>query len=114
MSNRYWFDDLAKTLAGARSRREALRGLGAAFAVALVPRAVLASPECVDACKSYGLKGRALGACIAECATTGQVPLPPGYTQCGPSVCGPGEFCCNESCGICAPIGGTCIQIFCG
>ena len=33
---------------------------------------------------------------------------------CGNTVCGDGEFCCNESCGICAPIGGSCTQEFCG
>lgn len=32
---------------------------------------------------------------------------------CGPSVCGPGEVCCNESCGICTPPGGSCIEIYC-
>ncbi len=34
-------------------------------------------------------------------------------TICGPNVCGPDEFCCNESCGICAPIGGSCTFQFC-
>lgn len=34
--------------------------------------------------------------------------------QCGDSVCSAGEFCCNESCGICAPNGGFCTQEFCG
>ncbi len=33
---------------------------------------------------------------------------------CGKSVCGEGTYCCNESCGICAPDGGLCIQKFCG
>lgn len=32
---------------------------------------------------------------------------------CGGNPCGPGEFCCNPSCGICAPIGGACIQLEC-
>lgn len=32
---------------------------------------------------------------------------------CGDSTCGSGEFCCNESCGICAPEGGFCTQQFC-
>ena len=32
---------------------------------------------------------------------------------CGPSQCQRGEFCCNKSCGICAPRGGACIQIHC-
>ena len=29
------------------------------------------------------------------------------------NVCGAGEYCCNESCGICAPLGGGCIEVFC-
>ncbi|MGM0577918.1 MAG: hypothetical protein ACQEXJ_19485 [Myxococcota bacterium] len=33
---------------------------------------------------------------------------------CGPNTCGEGEYCCNESCGICAPIGGYCTQQYCG
>ena len=33
---------------------------------------------------------------------------------CGDNTCADGEFCCNESCGICAPIGGACTQQFCG
>lgn len=41
-------------------------------------------------------------------------PLGPcGGTPCGKNICGTGELCCNESCGICAPEGGACIQIFC-
>ncbi len=37
------------------------------------------------------------GDCLGVCRPT-----------CGANVCGSGEFCCNESCGICAPIGGRC------
>lgn len=37
-----------------------------------------------------------------------------GGTTCGTSPCKDGEFCCNESCGICAPRGGTCHQRRCG
>ncbi len=33
---------------------------------------------------------------------------------CGDTVCGAGDYCCNASCGICAPIGGSCTQEFCG
>lgn len=32
---------------------------------------------------------------------------------CGASQCKSGEFCCNASCGICAPLGGSCIQLQC-
>lgn len=33
---------------------------------------------------------------------------------CNQRVCGANQYCCNFSCSICAPIGGFCIQIFCG
>jgi hypothetical protein len=33
---------------------------------------------------------------------------------CGDTVCGAGVSCCNASCGICAPTGGSCIQEVCG
>jgi hypothetical protein len=32
---------------------------------------------------------------------------------CGDNVCGKGTFCCNASCGTCAPIGGGCTQQVC-
>jgi hypothetical protein len=35
-------------------------------------------------------------------------------TPCGPSRCEGGQFCCNESCGLCAPRGGICLQRQCG
>jgi hypothetical protein len=41
--------------------------------------------------------------CTCECAI-----------PCCEKCCAPTEFCCNESCSICAPIDGACIQIFCG
>lgn len=34
--------------------------------------------------------------------------------RCGPNVCLGADRCCNESCGICAPPGGACIQPHCG
>jgi hypothetical protein len=37
----------------------------------------------------------------------------PVGTPCGDTSCGAGEYCCNDSCGICAPIGAVCIQIAC-
>jgi|GEM_PF-2952046 len=36
-----------------------------------------------------------------------------GGGPCGTSFCGPGTFCCNRSCSICAPIGGFCTQQIC-
>ncbi|EJT75656.1 hypothetical protein GGTG_05588 [Gaeumannomyces tritici R3-111a-1] len=32
---------------------------------------------------------------------------------CGKNKCGKGQYCCNSSCGICAPVDGACIQLFC-
>ncbi len=32
---------------------------------------------------------------------------------CGEGVCEAGSFCCNASCGICAPMGGGCIELAC-
>ena len=29
-------------------------------------------------------------------------------TPCGPTSCGAGQFCCDGTCGICAPAGTTC------
>jgi len=37
----------------------------------------------------------------------------PAGELCGLNVCGAGEYCCNPSCGICAPLNGACIEIAC-
>jgi hypothetical protein len=34
-------------------------------------------------------------------------------TPCGTATCSSAEFCCNESCSICAPLDGACTQQFC-
>jgi hypothetical protein len=36
-----------------------------------------------------------------------------GNWECGKNVCPAGQQCCNESCGLCAPLDGACIQIAC-
>ncbi|WP_156338212.1 hypothetical protein [Chondromyces crocatus] len=36
-----------------------------------------------------------------------------GRQKCGNNECGPGTFCCNASCGVCAPKGGACTQQVC-
>jgi hypothetical protein len=33
---------------------------------------------------------------------------------CGTAVCTSAQVCCNSSCGLCTPPGGTCIQVVCG
>lgn len=45
------------------------------------------------------------------------VPLPlPTFIEgilCGKNTCSKGQYCCNRSCGTCAPIGGDCTQQYC-
>ncbi|MBI4955404.1 MAG: hypothetical protein HY908_25500 [Myxococcales bacterium] len=36
-----------------------------------------------------------------------------GGEPCGDNVCAAGDYCCNASCGICAPPDGFCIQMAC-
>ena len=49
-------------------------------------------------------------ACFLECHGQGDEHRP---TPCGDNLCAPGDYCCNPSCGICAPFGAACIQIAC-
>jgi hypothetical protein len=63
----------------------------------------------------------AIAACTTEAppaddlaATTEEIRGPiGGGGQCGTNSCGPGTFCCNSSCGVCAPIGGACLDVWC-
>lgn len=48
-----------------------------------------------------------------ECGCGCEPVVIPGGEACGSSVCTGNTFCCNASCGICAPKGGACIQIAC-
>ncbi|MBI2377918.1 MAG: hypothetical protein HYV07_28200 [Deltaproteobacteria bacterium] len=43
--------------------------------------------------------------------TTGRCDI--GELACGNTTCGAGEYCCNPSCGLCAPEGGVCTQQVC-
>jgi hypothetical protein len=36
-----------------------------------------------------------------------------GGGPCGDNYCGKDSFCCNASCGICAPLGGGCPDVMC-
>ncbi len=36
-----------------------------------------------------------------------------GGGACGTNTCAKGTFCCNSSCGWCAPAGGGCPQVVC-
>jgi hypothetical protein len=39
--------------------------------------------------------------------------VPEKGPKCGKKSCGANEYCCNASCGLCAPLGSACIQIAC-
>ncbi len=32
---------------------------------------------------------------------------------CGTNYCGKGTYCCNASCGVCAPLGAACLDVYC-
>lgn len=80
------FDQVARILASGSSRRQILAGITGA---ALVAIGLDRSPVAADTLIVVG-------------------------DPCGATTCGNGEYCCNASCGICAPLGGFCTQQFCG
>lgn len=49
----------------------------------------------------------------AAVEASGDVAIFGGGGPCGNNVCGRGTFCCNRSCGTCAPLGGACTQQIC-
>jgi hypothetical protein len=54
--------------------------------------------------------------CVTEDKNTAQDEIvigPVGNGPCGSNFCTGKTFCCNASCGICAPIGGGCTQQAC-
>lgn len=107
MSPDKWLDNVAQTLARARSRRDLLKGLAAVFAgtlTAAFPTASRAQSHCVEVCGQFFEKGAEFGRCVADCERG----------ICGPAECAEGTICCNPTCGICVPPGGFCIQIHCG
>jgi hypothetical protein len=71
-----------------------------------IDEAGLKGSGCKIVCpKCHGDDPCPLRPCVLECK--------PGHTKCGDNVCAKDEFCCNESCGICAPEGGFCTQQLC-
>jgi hypothetical protein len=55
-----------------------------------------------------------LGGAIAAGACTDSIRLDNAGERCGSNVCTGDTYCCNDSCGVCAPLGGVCTQQFCG
>lgn len=64
------------------------------------------SPTCVGPPAEYAASANALS------PESGSYPPVQGQ-KCGVTTCGLGEECCNESCGVCVPIGGSCAQVMC-
>ena len=56
-------------------------------------------------------KGLVWNGDASVCACVPAAPAPGG--SCGQNTCAADQYCCNASCGICAPMGGVCIQIAC-
>lgn len=58
-----------------------------------------------DGCNTCTCTANGVPACTKIACPVGE--------PCGDNFCGEGTYCCNASCGICAPEGGACIQIAC-
>ena len=78
---------------------------------------------CTGAPNSGGTGGTA-GASMGGSATGGATTHSGGSTStsgggatngvaCGTKLCAAGQYCCNASCSMCAPMGAACIQIAC-
>ncbi len=113
------FDAVTRALAAGTSRRAVLRtalgGIGAGLlaVVGAADAGATGKRNCAGACKQRFRPGRARGQCISACARGVGAGIDEGPVPCDGAVCGAEEFCCNESCGICAPRGGSCIQRTC-
>jgi hypothetical protein len=66
-----WFDEIAKALALAGSRRSFLKGMGLTFgglAIGAFPTSSAAGgPQCQEYCLGHGHRGAAFGRCMASC-----------------------------------------------
>lgn len=113
------FDEMARALGTGASRRRVIGGVVAGALGLLRGGRARAQGEDASACAAvlclYGTKccevcGQGTCVAIGRPCPVGDC----GGESCGDAVCGAGEFCCNESCSICAPVGGVCTQQFCG
>ena len=84
---------------------------------------MLLGSGCTGAPNSGGTGGTA-GASVGGSATGGATIHSGGSTStsgggatsgvaCGTKLCAAGQYCCNASCSMCAPMGAACIQIAC-
>jgi hypothetical protein len=64
--------------------------------------------------KALWIAALCLGCVIAAGACTDSMDRNNAGEPCGSNVCTGDTFCCNESCGVCAPNGGACTLEFCG
>lgn len=44
-------------------------------------------------------------------AATQEQELRFGGGACGPTTCAQGYFCCDANCGVCAPLGSSCLDV---
>jgi len=73
---------------------------------------------CNESCGICAPKGGFCTQQVCEPTTAGVVAPAPEESSltgqpCGTNTCGTGTYCCNESCGICAPKGASCTQQYC-
>ena len=83
---------------------------------------LLPPPSCNDPARDYISTDPDQCALVKFACADGLTPFsdecgcgcePQAGEPCGSNVCGDGTYCCNSSCGLCAPAGGFCIQIVC-
>jgi hypothetical protein len=101
------FDAITRGFAAPATRRRmltlALAGIvGSAVAPARVHAGV---------CRPAGKHCRRGGGCCPGAGCVAGWCRP--QEACGPASCGAGTYCCNASCGICAPVGEGCTQELC-
>ncbi len=116
------FDDLARSLAGGTSRREALRGLGFGLgALLLTPlgaRRSEALSDCAQFCASIFSPGPERGECVslaAHCAGGDQEACAASLCHiCGPASTGDRVVCGPEGSPICCAEGEDCLDGECG
>lgn len=101
------FDALARSLAAPTTRRRAV-GLALAGFLGI---ATSAREDAALVCRAAGKRCHPRQTCCLGTACVDGWCRP--QEACGAAVCAAGSYCCNASCGICAPLGEGCTQDLC-